>query len=96
MSIFVTLGKGTASGYKDIQGMSERYDSVCRAVQAAGGKVLGCYAIMGHYDYLLVTEMPTEKDLMKVLLQKTTDGTTTFETMTAIPIQEFIETLKVV
>ncbi|MCZ6669927.1 MAG: GYD domain-containing protein [Acidobacteria bacterium] len=96
MSIFVTLGKGTANGYKDIQAMSERYNSVCSAVQAGGGKVIGCYAIMGHYDYLLITEMPSEKDLMKVLLQKTSDGSTTFETLTAIPIKEFIETLKVV
>ena len=34
MSIFVTLGKGTANGYKDIQAMSERYNSVCSAVQS--------------------------------------------------------------
>jgi uncharacterized protein with GYD domain len=96
MPIFVTLAKGTANGYKDIQGMSERYNSVCRSIQEKGGKVLGCYAMMGHYDYLLITDMPNEKDLMKVLLQKTSDGTTTYETLTAIPIEEFIETLKAV
>ena len=94
MPVYVTLGKGTANGYKDIQGMSERFKAVCQAVQAAGGKVIGCYATMGQYDYVLVTEMPSEKHLMKTLIQEVSNGTTTLETLTAIPIDEFLKTVK--
>ena len=94
MPVYVTLGKGTANGYKDIRAMSERFQSVCQSVQANGGKVIGCYATMGQYDYLLITEMPSEKHLMKTLVQEVTNGTTTLETLTAIPIEEFLNTVK--
>jgi uncharacterized protein with GYD domain len=96
MPVYVTLGKGTADGYKDIRGMSERFQAVCKAVQAGGGRVIGCYATMGQYDYVLVTEMPSEKHLMKTLVQEVSNGTTTLETLTAIPIEEFLNTVKTI
>jgi uncharacterized protein with GYD domain len=53
MPQFVILCNLTARGLADLKGAPARYQSVVKAIEAAGGKVLSFHATMGAYDYVM-------------------------------------------
>ena len=52
MPQYVILSNLTAKGLADLKGAPARYQSVVKAIEAAGGKVLSFHATMGAYDYV--------------------------------------------
>ncbi|HEX2435440.1 MAG TPA: GYD domain-containing protein [Solirubrobacterales bacterium] len=48
---------------------------------------------MGEYDFVSVVEAPDEKTMAKLSVEMGSRGTTTNETMTAIPVDEFVSSL---
>ncbi len=45
---------------------------------------------LGHFDFISVVEAPDEKTMARVSLELGSRGTSRYESMSAIPIDEFI------
>src|SRR5258708_29707055 len=67
MPIYVTLLKNTAQGAKEIKDFGKAVEEAAGWIATDGGKVLGAYALQGHYDFLWITEYPDTKGIGKSL-----------------------------
>lgn len=91
MPTFVTLAKWTPEGSKTMGDARKRYERYERLVKDSGGRILSFHGLLGRYDFLTITELPDEQTAARVALSVGVLGTVTTETMTAIPIKEFID-----
>ena len=48
------------------------------------------WAVLGRYDFINVVEAPDEQTIARISLELSSRGTTNYETLTAIPIDDFI------
>jgi uncharacterized protein with GYD domain len=71
--------------------LGKRYQDVENLAKECGGKVLSAYALFGRYDYLVISEFPSEKEAARCLAKTVARGTASFETMTALPMGDFIK-----
>jgi len=51
------------------------------------------WAVLGRFDFVNVVEAPDEKTIARVSLELGSRGTVQYETLTAIPIDDFISSL---
>ena len=59
MAIFVTQGRFTREYLKGgLAKPEDRQAAISRLCEQAGGKLLNLYFTMGHYDFILISEMP--------------------------------------
>lgn len=89
MPVFVALGKATDEGIKKLGGFGPRHEQAVKRAEAAGGKVLASYALLGRFDFLVILECPDERTALRVLTEEAKGGNIRYETLTAIPIDEF-------
>ena len=90
MPIFVSLGNATQKGKEAIREVGKRFEDLKRVIQEANGKVLAAYSLLGRYDYLLITEFPSEQEATRVLTRIASRGMVSSETLIALPLGEFI------
>lgn len=88
---FVHLVNFTTEGAKTIGESKKRYDLFEQGVQAAGGRVVDAYGVLGSHDLVAITELPDEKAATRVAVAAVARGTVSIQTLTAIPIKEFYE-----
>jgi uncharacterized protein with GYD domain len=93
MPIFVGLGRATDEGLKNLEGFALRHTRAVERAEAYGVKVIGSYALVGHYDYLVILECPDVKTALKVFTREVEGGNVRYETMVALPTEEFAELL---
>jgi uncharacterized protein with GYD domain len=67
----------------------DRSEAVGKLLASVGGKLLGHYFTLGEYDFLVIAEAPSEKDMMAALLAVATTGSiTNLNTTVAVPTAE--------
>ena len=93
MAVFIMLTRRTANGVKTIKDNPGRVQEVNREVEQLGVKVLNQWATLGEYDFVSVVEAPDEKTMAKVSVELGSRGTTSNETMAAIPAEDFTKSL---
>jgi uncharacterized protein with GYD domain len=93
MPVFIMLTRLTSNGVKTIKDNPGRVQEVNKEVEQLGVKVLSQWATLGEYDFVSVVEAPDEKTMAKVSVELGSRGTTTNETMSAIPAEEFTKSL---
>jgi uncharacterized protein with GYD domain len=93
MAVFIMLTKLTANGVKTLKDNPGRVQEVNREVEQLGAKVLNQWATLGEYDFVSVLEAPDERVMAKVSVELGSRGTTSNETMAAIPAEEFTKVL---
>ncbi|MDO8472610.1 MAG: GYD domain-containing protein [Dehalococcoidia bacterium] len=89
MPIFVALGKATETGIRNLEAFAVRHDRAVQRAEAAGGKVLASYALLGHYDYLVILDCPDERTAMYILTREAAGGNVRYETLMAMPMKDF-------
>lgn len=89
MSTFIMLTRLTADGVKTLKDNPSRVSEVNKEVEQLGVKVLNQWATLGEYDFVTVVEAPDELTMAKLSVELGSRGTTSNETMTAIPAEEF-------
>jgi uncharacterized protein with GYD domain len=94
MPIYVTLFKSTAEGTKGLKEAKRYFEEGEKDVRDAGGKILTAYALMGRYDYIYITEFPDQRSALKVLFRTAMKGRGSPETLLAIPLEEFLQSVK--
>ena len=93
MAVFIMLTKLTSNGVRTIKDNPSRVQEVNREVEQLGVKVLNQWATLGEYDFVSVVEAPDEKTMAKVSVELGSRGTTSNETMAAIPAEDFTQSL---
>lgn len=94
MAIFVMLTTLTDEGRKTIKKKPERIKEVTKEVEAMGVKVLTQYALLGPYDFVNIVEAPDSDAICRVSIEIGSRGTVQTMTMAALPINDFISSLK--
>lgn len=93
MPTFIMLTRLTADGLKTLKDNPTRVQEVNKEVEQLGVKVVNQWATLGEYDFVSVVEAPDEKTMAKLSVEMGSRGTTTNETMTAIPVDDFVASL---
>lgn len=86
-----TLGP---EGMATLREHPERLREVNAEVEAMGVRVVAQWALLGPYDFATVLEGPDEHAVTRVAVALGSRGTLKTKTMTAIPIEEFLEALR--
>jgi uncharacterized protein with GYD domain len=94
MPRYILLSKLTDEGWKTVKARPERIKEVNRELEALGVKVLSQYATLGKYDFINIVEAADNKTVAKVSIELGSRGTIQITTLPAIPIDEFIASIK--
>ena len=94
MPMYVLLSTLTDEGRKTVKERPERIKEVNKEIQALGVNVLSQYAVLGPYDFVNIVQAPDNKTIARMSLELGSRGTVQIMSLAAIPIDEFIESLK--
>jgi uncharacterized protein with GYD domain len=94
MATYVILMNLTEKGIKDIKDAPARIAQVEKALEAAGGKMLAFYCVMGAYDYVAIAEGPGDETALAQLLALGMSGNVRTTTLKAFTREEFAAILK--
>lgn len=94
MPYYILLSNLTDEGWKTVKEKPERIKEVNEELQAFGVKVLNQYAVLGPYDFVNIVEAPNNETIAKVSIELGSRGTIKIVSMAAIPIDEFIASIK--
>ena len=94
MPVYILMSKLTDEGWKTVKERPERIREVNRELEAMGVKVLSQYATLGEHDFVNIVEAADNKTIAKVSIELGSRGTIRLTSMPAIPIEEFIHSIK--
>ncbi|NQS89742.1 GYD domain-containing protein [Patescibacteria group bacterium] len=94
MAIYVMLTTLTNQGRKRVKENPERIKEVNEEVEKMGVKILSQYALLGLYDFVNILDAPNNEVISKVAVELSSRGTVQTMTLPAMPVDEFIQTLK--
>ena len=93
MPTFILLSTLTPDGVQTVKNNPQRIREVNREIEQLGATVKAQWATLGHFDFVNIVEAPDESTMARVSLELGSRGTAKFETLTAIPIDDFISGL---
>ena len=93
MPTFVLLTRLTPEGVQTLKNNPSRVKEVNSEIEQLGARVTAQWATLGQYDFVNVVEAPDEKTMARVSLELGSRGTMRQETLTAIPVDDFISSL---
>jgi uncharacterized protein with GYD domain len=93
MPTYIMLSKLTPDGTQTIKNNPQRIREVNKEIEQLGATVKAQWATLGRFDFINVVEAPDEKAIARVSLELGSRGTVQYETLTAIPIDDFIGSL---
>jgi uncharacterized protein with GYD domain len=94
MATYIMLSTLTDDGRKTLKSKPGRIKEVNKEIEAMGAKVVAQYAVLGPYDFVNVVEAPNNNAIARISVELGARGTVQFLTMPALPIDEFIASLK--
>jgi uncharacterized protein with GYD domain len=94
MATYVMLSTLTDNGRKTLKSKPGRIKEVNKEIEAMGAKVLAQYAVLGPYDFVNVLEAKDNNAIARISVELGSRGTVQFLTMPALPIDDFVKTLK--
>jgi uncharacterized protein with GYD domain len=94
MPHYIVLGKFTNEGMKDVKNGQKRLKEVRERLEKMGGKMVSWYATMGEYDFVAITEMPSDEAQMTSLLANGMLGAVRTETLRAFPETELAKMIE--
>ncbi len=93
MPTYIMMCTLTTEGVQTVKNNPERIHEVNREVEQLGASVKAQWATLGEVDFITVVEAPDEATMARVSLELGSRGTGRYETLTAIPIDDFIASL---
>jgi uncharacterized protein with GYD domain len=83
----------TPEGVQTIKNNPSRIQEVNREIEQLGATVTAQWATLGRFDFVNVVDAPDEQTIARVSLELGARGTVRYETLSAIPIDEFIDAI---
>ena len=93
MPTYILLTTLTPEGVQTIKNNPARIREVNREVEQLGATVKAQWATLGRFDFINVLEAPDEETIARVSMELGSRGTGRYETLTAIPVDDFIASL---
>jgi uncharacterized protein with GYD domain len=93
MPTYILLTTLTSEGVQTIKNNPARIREVNREVEQLGAKVVSQWATLGRFDFINVLEAPDDETIARVSMELGSRGTGRYETLTAIPVDDFIASL---
>ncbi|MHB1468862.1 MAG: GYD domain-containing protein [Solirubrobacteraceae bacterium] len=93
MPSYIMMCTLTPDGVQTVKNNPQRILEVNREVEQLGAKVVAQWATLGEVDFISIVEAPDERTMARVSLELGSRGTGRYETLAAIPVEEFIESL---
>ena len=93
MPTFILLSTLTPEGVQTVKNNPSRIREVNREVEQLGATVKAQWAVLGRFDFVNVIEAPDDKTMARISLELGSRGTARYESLAAIPIDEFIAAL---
>ena len=93
MPTFVMLSTLTPEGVQTLKNNPQRIREVNKEIEQLGATVKAQWSVLGRYDFVNVVEAPDEKTISRVSLELGSRGTARYETLSAIPVDDFIGAL---
>jgi uncharacterized protein with GYD domain len=93
MPTFVLLSTLTPEGVQTLKNNPQRLREVNKEIEQLGATVKAQWAVLGRFDFVNVVEAPDEKAMARVSLELGSRGTARYESLAAIPIDDFIAAL---
>jgi uncharacterized protein with GYD domain len=90
MPTYIMLTTLTQDGVQTIKNNPARIHEVNREIEQLGATVKAQWATLGEFDFVNVVEAPDEKTMTRVSLELSSRGTGKYQTLPAIPIDDFI------
>lgn len=94
MPTYICLHKLTDQGIKNIKDAPQRIEEDIKAAEAAGGKVLGVYTVLGEYDFVSIGEFPNDETALTLGLALVAQGNVRTTSLKAFTKEEFAEIVK--
>jgi uncharacterized protein with GYD domain len=83
----------TPEGVQTIKNNPQRIREVNKEIEQLGATVTAQWAVLGQYDFVNIIEAPDEKTMARVSLELGSRGTARYESLVAIPVDDFIASL---
>jgi uncharacterized protein with GYD domain len=83
----------TPEGVQTVKNNPQRIREVNREVEQLGATVKAQWATLGEFDFINIVEAPDDTVMARVSLELGSRGTAKYETLAAIPIDDFISAL---
>ena len=93
MPTYVMLSTLTPEGVQTLKNNPQRLREVNKEVEQLGATVKAQWAVLGRFDFVNVIEAPDEKTIARVSMELGSRGTAHYETLSAIPVDDFISAL---
>jgi uncharacterized protein with GYD domain len=93
MPTYIMLTTLTPEGVQTVKNNPQRIKEVSKEIEQLGATVKAQWATLGHFDFVNVVEAPDEATIAKVSMELGSRGTAKYETLVAIPIDDFISSL---
>jgi uncharacterized protein with GYD domain len=94
MGTYILLSRVTDSGAETVKEHPERIKEVNKEIEQFGARVLHQYATVGAYDFVSVVEAPDLAAITRVSVELGSRGSIKIQTLSALPIDDFIEAMK--
>ena len=93
MPTFVLLSSLTPEGVQTVKNNPSRIREVNREIEQLGATVKAQWAVIGRFHFVNIVEAPDEQTMARVSLELGSRGTAKYESLVAIPIDDFIAAL---
>ena len=93
MPIYILLSRLSQQGIATLKSNPDRLREVNKDVEELGARVLHQWATLGEFDFVNVVEAPDTATIARVSVQLGARGSTKIETLPALTIDEFVQTL---
>jgi len=93
MPIYIMLSSLSTQGVQTLKANPERLREVNHDVEELGARVLHQWATLGEFDFVSVVEAPDTATVARVAVSLGARGSTRIETLPALTVDEFIQTL---
>ena len=93
MPTYIMLATLSSDGVQTVKNNPNRIKEVNSEVEQLGATVRAQWATLGRYDFISVVEVPDDTTMARVSLELGSRGTARYESLTAIPVDDFIASL---
>ena len=93
MPTFVMLTTLSPEGVQTVKNNPNRIREVNKEIESLGASVKAQWATLGRFDFINVVEAPDEATMARVSMELGSRGTARYESLSAIPIDDFIAAL---
>ncbi|MBV8080017.1 MAG: GYD domain-containing protein [Actinobacteria bacterium] len=94
MPVFILLSTLTQQGIQTLKSNPERLREVNKDIEELGARVVDQWATLGEFDFVNVVEAPDVATIAKVSVSLAARGSVRIETLPALGIEEFLQTLE--